>query len=250
MPKKATHPAPPHTTDDDGANRQTDWKRNWQTGHSWAYISKVSETRATMAKGKPKYTRGDAERLFGGLAPTGTRSASRPVNPFEDDRDVVERPKSEPTIWSKETVWLPLEIELPPGYKTVDEVREAMSHAWGMTWISETREGLMVRLADGWEVVQTGGTKIYDGKAFRAEWATGQHAKLRLLCRYRIESKFDSSDDRCQLVVRDGEVDGKPLKFSAYAPESGPRHPEWAKWRAWLDREYPGHDDPFKYWTP
>jgi len=205
-----------------------------------------------MGRGKPKYTRADAERLFGGLAPpTGTRSATSPVNPFDDNYDVIERPENAPlSIWSKETVWLPTDIELPRGYESVDQVRDAMSRAWGMTWISETREGLMARLADGWEVVhqEAGGAKIYDGSAFRAEWASGGHAKLRLLCRYRIESKFDPSDDRCQLVVRDGEVDWKPLEFSAYAPESGPRHPEWTKWRAWLDREYPNHRDPFAYW--
>ena len=202
-----------------------------------------------MGRSKPKYTRGDADRLFSGLKSTG-RSATSALNPFEDDYDVIERPKNEPSIWSKETVWLPTEIELPPGYQSADQVRDAMTRSWGITWISETREGLMARLADGWRVhPETGAAKIYGGGAVRAEWTSGEHAKLRLLCRYRIESKFDPSDDRCQLIVRDGEVDWKPLEFSAYAPESGPRHPEWKKWQAWLDREHPGHTDPFRFWT-
>lgn len=204
-----------------------------------------------MGRSKPKYTRGDAERLFAGLGPTGTRSANSPANPFDDVRDVIERPKSEPSIWSEETVWLPTEIELPPGYESADQVRDAMTRSWGIKWISETGDGLMARLADGWRVhhPKTGGVRIYGGDAVRAEWISGKHAKLRILCRYRIESKFDPSDDRCQLVVRDGEADSKPLQFSAYAPESGPQHPEWKKWLAWLDREYPGHTDPFRFWT-
>ena len=152
-----------------------------------------------MGRSKPKYTRGDAERLFGGFAATGTRPASSPVNPFDDDYDVIERPNSEPSIWSEETVWLPSEIELPPGYEWADQVRDAMTRSWGITSISETREGLMARLADGWRVNRTepGCAKIYGGGAVRAEWTFGEHAKLRLLCRYRIESKFDPSDDRC-----------------------------------------------------
>lgn len=202
--------------------------------------------------GKRKITRAEADRLFEGLKRTGPTSANRPVNPFEEGMfEVIDRPEEETSIWRNEVVVLPAEIELPPGYKTVAEVREAMTRNWGVAWLSEDRHGVTARLADGWGVDRpdTGGGKVYAGTFARAEWSAGDSARLRLLCRYRVESRFDPSDDRCQLVVRDGEVDWKPLEFSAYAPESGPRHPEWKKWQAWLDEKYPGHRDPFKYWS-
>ncbi len=202
--------------------------------------------------GKRKLTRADADRLFEGLKRTGANLAGRPANPFDEGMlEVIDRPEGETSIWRNEVVLLPAEIELPAGYKTVTEVREAMTRNWGVTWLSEDRSRVTARLADGWSVDRsdTGNGKIYAGSVARGEWASGEHAKLRLLCRYRLESKFDPSDDRCQLVVRDGEVDWKPREFSAYAPESGPRHPEWKKWQAWLDDKFPGHTDPFKYWS-
>lgn len=202
--------------------------------------------------GKRKLARADAERLFDGLNRTGDNSASRPANPFEEGMfEVIDRPEEQASIWRNEGAWLPAGIELPPGYKTVAEVRDAMSQKWGITWLSEDRHGVLARLPEGWSVDRAyeGGGRLYAGTFARAAWSAGEAAQLRLLCRYRVESKFDPSDDRCQLVVRDGEADWRPLEFSAYAPERGPRHPEWTKWRAWLDREYPGHDDPFMYWS-
>jgi hypothetical protein len=204
-----------------------------------------------MKKGKPKRTRQDAERLFDGLNRTKVNSTSRPENPFEVGAfEVIERDdRDESKLWKENIVSLPVAIELPPGYGSADRVREGMGRAWCVQWLSVTTDRITARLPEGWGVDSSisGIAKIYAVGVVRAEWSSGECAPMRLICRYRLEEQYHDKDDHCRIVVRDREF-GRNEKESFWDAKSGPLHPQWKTLSDWLDKEYPDHRDPLRYW--
>jgi len=143
---------------------------------------------------------------------------------------------------------LPAAIELPPGYESVSQLRDAMERAWGLTWVSVSKDGYLARLPSefGYRHTDDGSLEIYRGGALRASRNPGEDAPLRLITRYGLESRF-GDDDRCQIRVRDRELE-RTVHESFWEASSGPQHPAWKGLADWLDREYPNHRDPFAYW--
>ena len=145
-------------------------------------------------------------------------------------------------------VALPAAIELPPGYESVSQLRDAMERAWGLTWVSVSKDGYLARLPSefGYRHTDDGSLEIYGHGALRAVRRSGEDAPLRLITRYGLESRF-GDDDRCQIRVRDRELE-RTVRESFWEASSGPQHPAWKGLSDWLDREYASHRDPFAYW--
>jgi len=201
-----------------------------------------------IKKGKRRLTRRDADGLFPDLNKTGSGLASRPANPFGDDPfERVEEKAEEYEI--VRSYALPAPMELPPGYESLDHMREAMKRAWRIEWIRVNQTSAEVRLPAGWGVDRSldGMLRIYHAGVVRAEAVLTERALLRVLPRYRLVSDFHA-DDHCRLVIRDREYNDSILEESFWAPESGLNHPEWRRMTELLDKMFPDHRDPLRYW--
>ena len=122
-------------------------------------------------------------------------------------------------------VALPAAIELPPGCESVSELRDAVERVWGLTWVSVNKDGYLARLPSdfGYRHTDDGSLEIYGHGALRAVRSSGEDAPLRLITRYGLESRF-GDDDRCQIRVRDRELD-RTLRESFWEAAIGPQHP-------------------------
>ena len=202
-----------------------------------------------MRKGKPKRTRRDADQLFPDLPRTDSTSASRPANPFGDDpfRRAEEKAEEYEIVRSYS---LPAAMELPPGYESIDHMREDMARAWKMQWIRVNQTSAEVRLPAGWGVDQSldGMLRVYGVGVVRAECVIAPGAVLRVLPRYRLTSDFHDDDDYCRLVIRDRDRKDSVVEESFWDAKSGPNHPEWKRMSELIDKMFPGHRDPMMYW--
>ena len=63
-----------------------------------------------------------------------------------------------------------------------------------------------------------------------------------------IEVSVGTRGERARLVVRDRGRNNSVLKDSFWDTRSGPNHPQWKILSDWLDKEYPDHRDPLRYW--
>jgi hypothetical protein len=200
-----------------------------------------------MGSEKSRRARRAAESLFSGLQTEGSTSASRPANPFDNDPfEAVGMPAET----RDELVTLPPEIELPPGYEDAAHMRDALARAWRMDWIKVGKDASVVRLPVGWGADRSvdGMLRICCRAVVRAEGRLVEGAALRILPRFYLQSEFHSSDDRCRIVIRDRDSNNGVLKDSFWDTRSGPNHPQWKFLSEWLDKEYPLHRDPLRYW--
>jgi hypothetical protein len=207
-----------------------------------------------MKQGKPKLTRRDADSLFPDLQQSGARLASRPDNPFgaKASEPVVRRERDEASLWKDNLVTLPKGIELPVGYESVSQVREAMERAWRMKWIRESGNEIVAEFPEGWAAIRpaTGAVELKDATGVvRAVYGWAGDAELRLLPRYRVESQENSSSGLGSVVVRDRESGQILERSSTWSAQSGTNHPDWARLSTWLDARYPGHRDPLRLWA-
>lgn len=202
-----------------------------------------------MKSDKSRRARLQAEALFSGLKKTESSAVTRSQNPFGDggyEQDEVD--DQDEDIFR--LVPFPRAIEVPPGYESVDHVREAMRRACRIEWHAFHTDTVDVSLPHDWglhkpdggaiEVISPCGTRAIFGRAAKAE--------IRLLSRYRLDSQEDPKDRHSRVVVRDYDRGGAVLESSYYASQSGPSHPEWNRLKAWLDKEFPLHRDPLRYW--
>jgi hypothetical protein len=205
-----------------------------------------------MKGGRTKLTRQDAERLFEGLPGTGARPTGRAANPFEDGIfKKVERVDSESKLWKDNLVTLPVAIELPPGYASVPDMREAMARAWGMKWVRESKSEAVAEFPEGWAAVrpESGPIELRDGRGVvRAVYGWAADAELRILPRYALEPQSNSSTGLGSVLVRDRENGQTLERSSLWSAQTGTNHPDWARLSAWLDTRYPLHRDPLLYW--
>jgi hypothetical protein len=205
-----------------------------------------------MSKGKSKFTRQDAERLFEGLPASNVKVSARPENPFGPAvSDAAKRVADEPTIWKDSLITLPVAIELPRGYESVSRMREAMTRAWRVKWVREGNDQVVAEFPDGWTAVrpETGPIELRDASGVaRALFGWAKDAELRVLPRYVIESQANSSNGLGSVLIRD-RGNGRILERSTnWSARTGTHHPDWSKLTAWLDLHYPDHDDPLRYW--
>ncbi|WP_206952697.1 hypothetical protein [Trinickia acidisoli] len=205
-----------------------------------------------MPKAKPKLTRTDAERLFEGLDSTKPSLASRPANPFDEGMfEEVERVDEESKLWKDNLVTLPLAVELPPGYESVPHVRKAMERAWRVRWVREGKHEVVAEFPEGWAATrpESGPVELRDRLGVvRAVYGWADDAEVRILPRYRLEPQQNSSNGLGSLVVRDREHGRILERSSIWSAQTGTNHPDWARLSAWLDKEYPRHRDPLRYW--
>lgn len=200
-----------------------------------------------MGSEKSKRARRAAESLFGNLPATGTTTASRPSNPFGDD------PFSDAASVApagNDLVVLPAEFELPPGYDDSAAMRDALARAWRMDWIKVGKDECVVRLPLGWAADRSvdGILRIGSLGVVRAEGRLVEGATLQILPRYYLKAEFHESDDHCRIVVRDRGRNNAILKDSFWDTRSGPNHPQWKILSDWLEKQYPDHLDPLRYW--
>jgi len=205
-----------------------------------------------MKKGKTKLTRHDAERLFEGLPAGNTRASSRPENPFEAGAfDAVERVDDETRLWKDNLITLPMAIELPVGYKSVSQMREAMVRAWRVKWVREGKNEVVTEFPEGWKAIrpESGPIELRDPSGVvRALYGWAEDAELKILPRYLVESQANSSSGLGSLLVRD-RGNGRILERSSiWSAQTGTNHPDWARLSAWLNSRYPQHRDPLRYW--
>ncbi|MFM0730955.1 hypothetical protein PQQ52_10745 [Paraburkholderia sediminicola] len=207
-----------------------------------------------MKNGKPKRTRQDADNLFPDLQHSGTHLASRPDNPFGEKvaAPIARRERDEASLWKDNLVTLPAAIELPPGYKSVPHVREAMEKAWRMKWVRESGNEVVAEFPEGWAAIRppSGAVELRDATGVvRAVYGWAEDAEVRLLPRYRVESQANSSSGLGSLVVRDRENGNILERSSIWSAQTGTNHPDWARLSTWLDKQYPGHRDPLRLWA-
>ncbi|HZZ02101.1 hypothetical protein [Paraburkholderia sp.] len=207
-----------------------------------------------MKNGKSKMTRRDADNLFPDLQQSGTRLTSRPDNPFGEkvSEPVVRRDRGEASLWKDNLVTLPTAIELPPGYKSVPHVREAMEKAWRMKWVRESGNEVVAEFPEGWAAIRpsSGAVELRDATGVvRAVYGWAEDAELRLLPRYRVESQANSSSGLGSLVVRDRENGNILERSSIWSAQTGTNHPDWTRLSTWLDKQHPGHRDPLRLWA-
>jgi len=214
-----------------------------------------------MATEKSKRARLAAESLFGdppgasagsngGLGNKSSKSstsASRPSNPFGDDPF---KGSTSHSPFDDELVKLPPDIELPPGYDDVAAMRDALARIWRMDWIKIGKDECVVRLPVGWRADKSvdGVLRIERGGVVRAEGRLVEGAALQILPRYYLKAEFHDSDDHCRIVVRDRASKNAVLKDSFWDTRSGPNHPQWKPVCDWLDKKFPDHRDPLRYW--
>ncbi|WP_323121658.1 hypothetical protein [Burkholderia alba] len=203
---------------------------------------------------KSRKARSELEKMFAGVQQGPTSTARRAENPFADTAparsDDVTRTEPKSTIWKDSVVSLPVGIEVPPGYRSVEQVREAMQRAWQIKPVRQSRDAIEVELLPGWKAskLPNGTTEIRDAAGVtRAVYGWSHQAELRLLPRYAIESREGASDGKYQLIVRDRERNAI-LERSLFSAQNGTNHPEWRKWNAWLDEAFPLHRDPLRCW--
>ncbi|HEV3424931.1 MAG TPA: hypothetical protein VG105_14355 [Paraburkholderia sp.] len=205
-----------------------------------------------MKKGKTKLTRHDAERLFEGLPDGNVRVSSRPENPFEAGVfDEVEHVDKESKLWKDNLVTLPVAIELPAGYETVSLLRKAMERAWRVKWVREGKNEVVTEFPEGWAAVrpESGPIELRDPTGVvRALYGWAEDAELRILPRYLVESQANGSSGLGSLLVRDRENGQILERSSIWSAQTGTNHPDWARLSAWLDKQYPHHRDPLRYW--
>jgi hypothetical protein len=207
-----------------------------------------------MKNGKPKLTRRDADGLFPELQQSGSRLASRPDNPFGDEgsRTTDRRDRDEASLWKDNLVTLPIGVELPPGYASVQQVRDAMEKAWRMKWVRESGNEIVAEFREGWAAVRpaSGAVELRDATGVvRAVYGWAGDAELRILPRYRVESQANSSSGLGSLVVRDRENGQILERSSTWSAQSGTNHPDWTRLSTWLDKQFPLHRDPLRLWT-
>ncbi|WP_322049392.1 hypothetical protein [Paraburkholderia sp. J67] len=211
-----------------------------------------------MKKGKPKYTRHDAERLFEGLPAGSVKASSRPENPFEaapfaaEPFNEVRRADDEASLWKENLVKLPVAIELPAGYASVNAMREAMARAWHMRWVREERNEVVAEFPEGWKAVRpkSGPIELRDAAGVvRAVFGWAEDAELRILPRYLVESQTNSLSGLGSLVVRDRGNNQILERSSVWSAKTGTHHPDWRTLSVWLDSRYPHHADPLRYWN-
>jgi hypothetical protein len=200
-----------------------------------------------MGSEKSKRARRAAESLFGDLPTTGNTTASRPSNPFADD------PFNNPatvTPTGDELVVLPAQFELPPGYADAAAMRDALARIWRMDWIKVGKGECVVRLPVGWRADKSvdGVLRIESAGVVRAQGRIVEGAALQILPRYYLKAEFHEANDHCRIVVRDRGRNNGVLKDSFWDTRSGPNHPQWKILSDWLDKEYPDHRDPLRYW--
>ncbi|KAK48046.1 hypothetical protein BG58_36200 [Caballeronia jiangsuensis] len=205
-----------------------------------------------MNKGKTKLTRQDAERLFEGLPPSNAKVSSRPENPFGPAAsDVVKRVEDESALWKDSLITLPIAIELPAGYASVARLREAVTRAWRVKWVRETKDEVVADFPDGWTAVRpkSGPIELRDPSGVvRGVFGWAKDAELRILPRYLIESQANGSNGLGSVLIRD-RGNGRILeRSSTWSARTGVNHPDWHKLEAWLDQRYPDHRDPLRYW--
>jgi hypothetical protein len=172
----------------------------------------------------------------------------RQSNPFGND--FAERIESDEDV-IEQIFTIPRALELPPGYESVDHLREAMCRAWGVEWGNFETSTVDILLPDGWGVVESGKGRFmicggYVG--FRAAWDRAPDAKVKLVTRYGIEQKFDPKDSHCQLIAVDRQMDSKVIHWSYWYPQSGENHPQWDEMHAWISDYCPGWKDPLLHW--
>jgi hypothetical protein len=207
-----------------------------------------------MKNGKPKLTRRDADGLFPDLQQSGAHLASKPDNPFGEkgSRTTDRRDRDEASLWKDNLVTLPKGIELPPGYTSVPQMREAMERAWRMKWVRESGNEVVAEFPEGWTAVRptSGAVELKDATGVvRAVYGWAGDAEVRLLPRYRVESQENSSSGLGSLVVRDRESGQILERSSTWSAQTGTNHPDWTRLSAWLDKQYPLHRDPLRFWT-
>ncbi|NPT57785.1 hypothetical protein [Paraburkholderia elongata] len=207
-----------------------------------------------MKSGKSKLTRRDADDLFPDLQQSGAHLASRPDNPFGEDvsRTTERRDRDEASLWKDNLVTLPIAIELPPGYASVSQVREAMERAWRVKWIRESGNEVVAEFPEGWAAIRpaSGAVELRDASGVvRAVYGWAGDAEVRLLPRYRVESQENSSSGLGSLVVRDRENGQILERSSTWSAQTGTNHPDWTRLSVWLDKQYPLHRDPLRLWT-
>lgn len=198
-----------------------------------------------MGSEKSSRARRAAESLFGPSPTSGTTKTNRPANPFDDhfaDSGTVAPAQDE-------LVTLPGQIELPPGYQDVAQMRDALARAWRMDWVKTGKDASVVRLPVGWGADRSvdGVLRIYSAGVTRAEGKLVEGAVLRILPRYYMKAEFHASDDHCRIVIFDRHRNSI-LKDSFWDTRSGPNHPQWKLLSDWLDQAYPQHRDPLRYW--
>jgi hypothetical protein len=141
---------------------------------------------------------------------------------------------------------------LPPGYKSVSHVRDAMERAWRMKWVRESGNEVVAEFPEGWTAVRptSGAVELKDATGVvRAVYGWAGDAEVRLLPRYRVESQENSSSGLGSLVVRDRESGQILERSSTWSAQTGTNHPDWTRLSAWLDKQYPLHRDPLRFWT-
>ncbi|WP_144149239.1 hypothetical protein [Paraburkholderia sp. BCC1884] len=205
-----------------------------------------------MKKGKTKLTRQDAERLFEGLPAGKANVSSRPVNPFEAGIfDEVQRVDDETKLWKDNLITLPMAIELPACYESVDRMREAMVRAWRVKWMREGKNEVVTDFPEGWAAIRpkSGPIELRDPSGVvRALYGWAEDAELRILPRYLVESQANSTNGLGSLLVRD-RGNGQILERSSiWSAQTGTNHPDWARLSQWLSLRYPEHRDPLRYW--
>lgn len=205
-----------------------------------------------MKKGKTKLTRHDAERLFDGLPEASVRVARGPENPFEAGAfDEIERVDEESKLWKDNLVTLPKAIELPPGYESVARMRDALQRAWRVKWLREAKNEVVTDFPEGWSASRpaSGPIELRDpAGVVRALYGWAADAELRVLPRYLVESQANSSNGLGSLLVRDRQNGQILERSSLWSAQTGTNHPDWARLSAWLDKQYPQHRDPLRYW--
>src|SRR6266702_1557586 len=207
-----------------------------------------------MKKGKPKLTRRDADSLFPDLQQSGVNLASRPDNPFGNEtfEPVVRPDRDEASLWKDNVVTLPMAIELPPGYESVPQVRDAMARAWRVKWLRESRNEVVADFPEGWAAVRpkSGAVELRDPSGIvRGVYGWAEDAEVRILSRYLVESQENSSSGLSSLLVRDRENGQILERSSIWSAQTGTNHPDWARLSAWLDKHYPLHRDPLRLWA-
>jgi hypothetical protein len=205
-----------------------------------------------MNKGKNKLTRQDAERLFEGLPPAKVNVSNRPENPFGPaTHEITRRADDEPTIWKDNLITLPVGIELPGGYTSVSQMREAMTRALHVKWVREGKVEVVAEFPEGWTAVRpiSGPIELRDASGvIRAMYGWAKDAELRMLPRYALEAQSNSSSGLGSVLVRDRETSRIIERSSNWSARTGTNHPDWARLAAWLDAQYPDHRDPMRYW--
>lgn len=202
-----------------------------------------------MAKSeKSRRTREDAEELFVGLAEPAVRSSTREANPFGDDfswREELDEDDSN-------IVSVPRSVELPPGYESVEHLRQAVRRAWQVEWGNFTRDKVELCLPSRWKLVRAKNETssiVDDTGSERAVFGRGTQNRLRLLPRYWIADKVSPKDGYIQLVVRDRQLDSTPVESSiSWERQGGQNHSQWPVMVAWLEKNYPDHQDPLMCW--